>query len=52
MYYKKKLNNLNTLIEITIKLNNKLYKLAIDTRYSKANNKVGFYFKYISYYNR
>ena len=43
MYYKKVFNNLNFLIEVAIKLNNKVYKLVINIYYSNFNNKIRFY---------
>ena len=52
MRYKEKLNYLNILIKIVIKLNNKLYKLAIKIYYSKLNSNFGPYYKYISYCNK
>ena len=48
--YREKLNRLNTLIKVLIKLNNILYKLAIEIYYSKANGKTKFYFRYVNYY--
>ena len=51
MHYKKKPNSLNILIEVAIKLNNKFYKLDIETHYNKANSKAKLYFRYASYYN-
>ena len=39
MHYRKKLNSLNFSIKVVIKLNNKLYKLAIEIRYSNPDNK-------------
>ena len=39
MYYRRKLDNLNFLIEVVIKHNNKLYKLAIETYYSNFDSK-------------
>ena len=38
MYYREKLNSLNTLIKLVTKLNNKLYKLAIEISYRDINN--------------
>ena len=40
MGYEKKLDNLNFLIEIIIKLNNKFYKLVIETHYKNSDSKV------------
>ena len=39
IYYREKLNSLNILIEAIIKLNNKIYKLAIKIHYSNVNSK-------------
>ena len=50
MHYSKKLDNLNYLIEIIIKFNNKLYKLAIEIYYTNFNNKAKFYRSYTFYY--
>ena len=49
MYYGKKLDSPIFLIKITIKLNNKLYKLAIKKFYSNSNSKVRLYKEYTSY---
>ena len=50
--YKEKLDSLNILIKIVIKLNNEFYKLAIKILYSKLKSKYGLYIEYISYYNK
>ena len=50
MYYKKNVDSLNILIKVVIKLNNKLYKLAIKIYYSKTNNGIEAYFRYKNYY--
>ena len=52
IYYEKKLNSLNTLIEVVIKLNNKFYKLAIKTCYSNPGNKAELYLEYANYYHK
>lgn len=41
--YKKKLDSLNSLIKIAIKLNKKLYKLAIEICYNNSSSKTGHY---------
>ena len=48
LYYNIKLNNLNILIEIAIKFNNKLYKLAIKTCYNNAKINVRPQYRYIN----
>ena len=40
------------LIEIVIKLNNKLYKLVIEIYYSKTKSLVRLYFRYASYFSK
>ena len=50
MPHRGKLNNINTLIEVVIKLDNKFYKLAIKIYYSKVNSKVRLYYRYANYY--
>ena len=52
MNYKRKLNILNILIKIAIKLDNKIYKLALEIYYSKINNKEELNLKHKNYYNR
>ena len=42
MYYRNKLNNLNTLIEPVKKFKDKLCKLAMKIYYSDINNKIEF----------
>ena len=42
MDYGKKLDNLNLLIKVVIKLKNKFYELAMKTHYSNSNNKAKF----------
>ena len=39
IYYRIELNSLNSLIEAVIKLNNKLYKLAMEICYNNINSK-------------
>lgn len=43
MYYKKKYDSLNFLIQTAIKLDTKLYKLAIEIHYSNSDNKTELY---------
>ena len=52
MHYKEKLNTLNYLIEAVRKLNNKLYKLVIETHYKYSDCKTGPYLKHANYCNR
>ena len=40
MHYKKKFNSLNFLIKVAIKLDDKFYKLAIETYYSNPDTKI------------
>ena len=35
-----------------MKFNNKFYKLAIEISYNDISNKIEFYYRYISYYNK
>lgn len=51
IYYRRKFNSLNILIEVAIKLNYKFYKLAMKIGSGKANNKGKLYFRYINYCN-
>ena len=43
IYNRRKLDNLNSLIKVIIKLNNKFYKLVLEIYYNNSNNKVRFY---------
>ena len=52
MYYKKCFNRLNISIKILVKLNNKFYILKIKIYYRNLYNKIKFYFKYTTYYNK
>ena len=49
MYYRKNFDSLNTSIEAVIKLDNEFFKLTIEICYSKTNNKIKSYLRYISY---
>ena len=50
MYYRKNFDSLNTSIEAVIKLDNEFFKLTIEICYSKTNNKIKSYLRYISYW--
>ena len=52
IYYRKKPNSLNFLIEIIIEIDNKFDKLVIKTYYNNFENKVKTYKNHLSYYNR
>ena len=52
IYYKKKLNSLNFLIKVVIKLNNYIYKLASKIYYSNFDSKARLYKKHTNYYNK
>ena len=45
MCYEKNLKSLNTLTEIAMRLNNKIYELAIKTYYTKIKDKTRLYFR-------
>lgn len=48
----KNLNDINIIVEVIIKLNNKLYKLIMKIQYTKINSKIKYYFKYKSCYGK
>ena len=52
MYYKEDLDSLNSLIKVIIKLNNKLYKLLMESYYSNFNSKAGTCLKYANNCNK
>lgn len=52
MRYREELDSLNFLIKAVIKLNSKLYKLAMETHSSNSNSKTRFYLEYASYCSR
>ena len=52
MQHRKKLDSLKFLFEIVIKLDNKLYKLAIETYYNNPNGEARPYLKHTSYFSK
>ena len=49
LYYKKIINNINSLIRVLIKVNNKLYEKVIKKKFNNLYKKAGTYTEYLAY---